>query len=155
MAELNPGADGVYNVVGTRVALRILVAIEPFSPLEGKTISDKLGSRKLKYEELLPYQKFKECGVDRVAIFETFYKATTDAMWHTPGREMMNMVVLDMRMCELSTLCCLRRRGQDLSHRVAPPDKSVGSSDTRFFLRDWKAVRFQFRRAGLMHTNNL
>lgn len=132
MAELNPAADGVYNVVGTRVALRIL-AIEPFSPPKGKTISDKLGSRKLKYEELLPYQKPKECSVDRVAIFETFCKATTDAMWHTPGREMMNMVVLDMRMCDLSNLCCLRCREEDLSHRVAPPDKSVGSYDTRFF----------------------
>lgn len=30
----------------------------------------------VKYGEVLPYQRFEECAVDRVAIFETFCKAT-------------------------------------------------------------------------------
>jgi hypothetical protein len=38
MAELDPAADSVYNVVGDRVVLRIPVAIEPFSPGVGKAV---------------------------------------------------------------------------------------------------------------------
>ena len=38
MAELDPAADSVYNVVGDRVVLRIPVVIEAFSPVEGKTV---------------------------------------------------------------------------------------------------------------------
>jgi hypothetical protein len=36
----------------------------------------------VKYEEVLPCQRFEECAVDLVAIFETILQGDKGAMWH-------------------------------------------------------------------------